>query len=160
MTSAPKTRSNANRRAERRRKLDENAPALIAAIKLQQGVIAKAEAAIPPLQVPLAAASLRLIAEVQGDALNETRKGIEQLAPALARLIAADHVMAGTVGTSGFPVPPGAPLPIKGSLLVERLIKAIPDALMPDALKAENLAAAARAISAPIISKVKGTKND
>ena len=155
MTS-PLPRGSAKRRAERLRKLDENAPALAAAIKLQRGVIAKAEAAISPLQFPLASASLQLVAEVQGNALADTRAGLEQLAPALAQLIAADHVMAATVGTSGFPVPPGAPIPIKGSVLVERLIKAIPEALMTSALKPEQVSASARAISAPIISKVKG----
>ena len=61
MTS-PLPRGSAKRRAERLRKLDENAPALAAAIKLQRGVIAKAEAAISPLQVPLASASLQLVA--------------------------------------------------------------------------------------------------
>lgn len=160
MTSTPKKRGSVNSRAERRRILDENAPALLAAIKLQQGVIAKDEAAIPPLQVPLAAASLRLAAEIRGNAIADTREVLEQLAPAVARLIAGDHIMAATLGTGGFPIPPGAPLPVKGSMIVERLLKAIPETLMPGALDPEQVAAAARAISQPIIAEVKGTKND
>lgn len=148
------------RRRKRGEELDARAPAKTAAITILGDRAAAAEAAIDPLKIPFAAASLRLVADVQGDPIAEMREALGRLAPAAARLLAGDHVLAATVGTSGFPVPAGAPLPVKGSLLVERLIKGIPDALLPAALKAEDLAAAARAISQPIIAKVKGISND
>ena len=149
-------------RAEKKRleALDKEAPAKSAAIALLDDRAAAAEAKIEPLKVPLAAASLRLIAETQGDAIAEMREALSRLAPAAARLLAGDHILAGTLGTSGFPVPPGAPPPVKGSLLVEKLLAAIPKPLMPDSLKPDELAAAARAISAPIVSKLKGKQND
>lgn len=148
------------RRRNRMKVLDDEAPVLAAGILEFKNRAKAATAEIEPLKVPLAEASLRLVGEVQGDGIVEMREALSQLAPAAARLLAGDHILAQTVGTSGFPVPPGAPLPVKGSLLVEKLIGAIPPVLMPDSLKPDELAAAARAISTPIISKLKGSKND
>lgn len=147
----PRDRKQLNRLAEGR-------PVKIAAKALLVERAAAAELEIEPLKIPQASASLRLVVAVQGDGISEMREALSALAPAAARLLAGDHILAATVGTSGFPVPPGTPIPVKGSILVERLIKAIPETLLPDSLKAEELAAAARAISAPIVSRLKGTK--
>ncbi|KXU30936.1 hypothetical protein A0J57_14035 [Sphingobium sp. 22B] len=148
------------RRRNRLAKLDENAPVLSAAIKLQESRVAEAEAAIAPLQVPLVAASLRIVADVQGDAIAGIREVLGQLAPLAAHLLAADQIMAATVGTGSFPVPRGAPMPIKGSQLLSSFLKGIPEPLRPDSLKTDELGAAAHAISQPIISEVKGNQND
>lgn len=145
------------RRRNRLLKLDENAPVLSAAIKLQESRVIEAEAAIAPLQVPLVVASLRIVADVQGDAIAGIREALGQLAPLAARLLASDQIMAATVGTGSFPVPRGAPMPVKGSQLLGSFLKAIPEPLRPASLKTEELDAAARAISQPIISQVKGT---
>lgn len=146
------------RRKSRLRNLDDNAPALVAAITLQKGRIADAEAAIAPLQIPLVAASLQIVADVQGDGMTQIRESLAGVGDAAARLLAADQIMAATVGTNGFPVPRGAPLPINGSQLLSNFLKAIPETLRPATLNPEELGSAARAISHPIIAEVKGNQ--
>lgn len=144
------------RRQSRIRKLEEEAPALEAAITLQRGRIQAAKEAVAPLLPPLAAASLELVRAVHGDALSQVADALAHLAEPAARLLAADHIMAATVGTEGVPIPRGVPAPVNGARLLENLLKSIPPNVRPKALDAESLAAAARAISQPIIAQVKG----
>jgi len=144
------------RRRNRQQKLDDNAPALAAAIKLQENRIAEAEAAIAPLLTPLAAASLQVVVDVQGEALGEIRQALAAIAQPAARLLAADQIMAGTVGTGRFPVPRGAPMPINGAHVLSALLKGIPEHLRPTELGTDSLGAAAREISQPILSQIRG----
>jgi len=144
------------RRRNRQQKLDDNAPALVAAIKLQENRVAEAEAAVAPMLTPLAAASLHVVVDVQGEALAEIRQALAAIAQPAARLLAADQIMAGTVGTGRFPVPRGAPMPINGAHVLSALLKGIPEHLRPTELGTDALGAAAREISQPILSQIRG----
>jgi len=145
------------KRVSRIRNLRDQAPALLAAMTQQERRIADAEAAVAPLLPPLAKGCLELVVDLHGDALTQIRSAIEQMAEPVARLLAADQVLAELLGTNGFPIPSGAPIPINGSRLMEGLLKAIPDSIRPPSLHGEALGVAAHQISQPVIGRIKGT---
>jgi hypothetical protein len=145
------------KRVSRIKNIRERLPHLSAAITLQERRVDEARAAIGPKVLPVTSASLRLVAAVQGDALTKIQTALDAVAPSFACLLAADHILAGLVGTSGFAIPVDAPPPINGARLLEGLLKNIPPNLRPASLEVGALASAASAISQPIIAEVKGT---
>lgn len=138
------------------RELDSQIPAFTVAAAKVRAQIAEAEAAVPPLMPAVSEAALYLVSEVQGDGLDQLKAVIAQLVPPVVQLLAGDHIRAATVGSNGYPVPNGAPVSSNGAMLLAGLLKAIPKNLRPDEMDDERLAEAARAISQPIIAKLKG----
>jgi hypothetical protein len=135
-------------------KLDREAAAHTAAIRLQESRVQEAESAAARSQIPFIAAILDLSAEVQGDALDSARAALAGLAPHFARLIAADQIRAATIGES-FPMPPGATPPFSGLAVIRAFIKEIPARLRTAELAEQALFAAAREISVEIIRTIK-----
>ncbi|WP_156344000.1 hypothetical protein [Sphingopyxis macrogoltabida] len=135
--------------------LEGKIPTLLAAMEMQRRRIADVErAAIKPL-TPLAAAVLDLTTQIQNEAVGEVEVALAALAPAFAKLIAVDQIQAATLGKD-FPVPAGSVVPFKGFMVVQGTAKGIHERFRPAELEDRALLVAADAISAPIISQIKG----
>lgn len=145
----------AKARDERLADLDEEIPALAAAIKLQSSRIATAQGAIAAPQLPFVAAVLDVDADMRGEAVNDIRNGLAALAPAFARLVAADQLRSATIGDR-FTLPDGCSPPIGGVPLFRSFAKGVPERLRPPELTETALFAAAHEISREIIVYIKG----
>jgi hypothetical protein len=142
-------------RAKRLAALDKSVPARAAAIRLQQGRLATAEAELRQARNALAAPALHVIAEMQQDATDSIRAILAQLAPEFSRLVAADQIRSALLGER-FTVPEGCPVPIGGLPIVQAIVKALPDRLKPPELAERLLFDAAQAVSSEIIAQIKG----
>jgi len=157
--SKPHGNSTAARKAKARddrlATLDDEIPALEVAIRLQQQRIADADSAVAAPQLAFTAPVLDLVCEAQGAAVAEIRAGMAALAPALARLIAADQIRTATIGER-FPLPDGKAPPIGGLPLFRAFAKALPERFKPAELAETLLFQAAHAISSETIASIKG----
>lgn len=135
-------------------KLDREAAARTAAIRLQETRVQAAAAAAKQPQVPFVSALLDVVADVQGDALESAKEAIAALAPHFAKLIAADQIRNATIGES-FPMPAGVTPPFGGLQTVRKFAKEIPARLRPAELSERALFDAAHEISAEIIRAIK-----
>lgn len=154
IVDGPEAAPEAPKRVTAIRNMRERRPHLAAAITLQERRIEEARAAIPPLLAPLAEASLYIVAEVQANALAEIRAALAALTQPAARLIAGDQILAAMLGTKGFPVPAGAPIPVSGSRLLSPLFESIPANIRPDGFDVPTVSAGAREISQPILASI------
>lgn len=136
--------------------LRKRRPQIVAAISLQDRRIRAATDEIAKFDPPLAAATFAVVGELSSSAISEIRENLAAVAQAASRLLAADQVMAGILGTGGFKVPKGAPLPVNGGRLLESFLKSVPPALRPEELQPDKLFHAAREISQPLLNNVKG----
>jgi len=144
-----------SRRDNRLVKLDEEAAAKNAAIRIQELRAAEADNAARLPQMPFIAAVLNIAAEVQGDGVEAVRSALAGLAPTFARLIAGDQLRGALLGDR-HAIPPGAAPPFSGITVLRNTVKAIPERLLPSELSEERLFEAARAISSDIINQIKG----
>lgn len=143
------------RRDNRLAKLDEDAAAKTAAIRLQQLRVTNAEAAAILPHPHFVGTILAVAAAVQGDAIDESRRALATLAPAFARLIAADQIRSATLGQR-YPVPNDAAPPFSGLTVIRNCIKAIPGRLLPPELVEQHLLTIAHEISSDTIRRIKG----
>src|SRR3989344_301953 len=144
-----------SRRDNRLAKLDEEAAAKNAAIRIQELRAAEADNAARLPQMPFIASVLNIAAEVQGDGVEAVRSALAGLAPTFARLIAGDQLRGALLGDR-HAIPPGASPPFSGITVLRNTVKAIPERLLPSELSEERLFEAAREISSDIINQIKG----
>lgn len=141
--------------------LRSSKPAYAAAIELKRRAIEEIDAQIQDLQIPLSRAALHLVTETQGDAIAQIRDALMGLLEPAARLFAADQIHAALLGTGEFKIPQGAPIPIRGQVLMANVMKGLPANIRPAELNHDSLFQAARAISAEILQSInEGKAND
>lgn len=143
------------RRDNRLARLDEEAAAKSAAIRIQQNRVTEAEAAAALPETPFVAAVLDIAAAVQGDGVDAVRTALATLAPTFARLIAGDQLRGSLLGDR-HAVPSGAAPPFSGLTVLRNTVNAIPERLRPPELTEQRLLEAAREISSDIILQIKG----
>jgi hypothetical protein len=142
------------RRDGRLAKLDAEAAAHAAALRLQERRVAEAEAAASAPHLTFVREVLELISGQQSEATAAARAILANLAPVLANLLAADQIRAATIGDR-FPMPPGACPPFRGLTVIKNFAAAIPDRLRPPELTERQLLDAAHAISSAVISQIR-----
>lgn len=144
-----------SRRDNRLAKLDEEAAAKNAAIRIQEARATEADNAARRPQMPFVAAVLNIAADVQGDGIEAVRAALAGLAPTFARLVAGDQLRGALLGDR-HAIPPGSAPPFSGITVLRNTVKAIPERLLPPELSEERLFEAAREISSEIINQIKG----
>lgn len=147
------------KRTSRIENLRRARPQMSAAITLQERRIAEARAAVAPLMPALSSATLRLVADVQGDAVAKIRALLGELAAPAAQLYAADQILAAVLGTGEFAVRHGAPVPVNGARLLNGLVNNLPGPIRPDNLTSAALFEAAHQISSPLLADINGAEN-
>lgn len=143
------------RRDNRLAKLDEDAAAKSAAIRIQEKRVEQAEAAAALPQAPFISAILNIATAIQGNGVANVRAALGSLAPTFARLVAGDQLRGALLGDR-HPVPAGAAPPFSGLTVMRNTVNAIPERLRPPELTEQRLLEAAREISADIINQIKG----
>lgn len=142
------------RRASKLARLDEEAPAAVAAIRIADDRANEAQAAADRLRPPFTAAVLDLIAEIQGSAVSDISIALSALPPLFARILAADQIRTATLGER-FAMPANAKTTFSGLTVIRNFTRSVPDRLRPPELVEQSLMEAAHEISAPILAQIK-----
>jgi len=139
-------------KASRSRKisrLDDEIPALMAALPLLDERIAEKERALEAARRPSDLAMLGVLGELQGPAIDQIQATLATLADPAVDLLASDIVRVRTVGdkyTSGG----DQPVILSGSITVRKMIDGLPRRFRPASLNYDQLHRAAFARAAQI----------
>jgi len=142
------------KKAARLALLDEEAPSHAAAIQILEARLPAVREAAAATRPAFTVAMLDVVEDIQGDAVETIQAKLVELAPLLARLVAADQVRLATIGDR-FAVPPGRVPPFSGLTIARKFLASLPDRLKSAELSESALLNAAHEISSVTIAAIK-----
>lgn len=141
-------------RKKRLATLNSKIPVMESAKPLLKARAVERRAEFEASQLPFTRAVLDAVNEVQAPLLKRLRDGLAALETDLCDLAATDAILRSLAGDR-FPMPDGCKAPVSGSIIMRKLVAAIPERLRPPALNIERLETRSRAAAAVVVHSLK-----